>query len=203
MIGTIEDKIIAHIKMLSDGDHLGYKLKQIATYSGELRNQAARDNIKTYPSVWLAFNRAPITRRLNQYDTFNAQFALLIATKNLRNEEASRHGGGDGEVGAYQISTDLAGVFSGLNFKELEGTQSFEVGGITPISVDARRNGNLAIYSVDLTVPFNNSRISPEIDQNNPLETIHTNWDLPPVGNVGPSLPDDENADANSTVTGD
>lgn len=203
MIGTIEQAIIDHIQALNASGALGYKLRQVKTYGGELRDQAARAGIKDVPAVWLAFDRGTFDQHTSGFDRLNARFVLLVGTQNLRNEQAARHGA-SGDVGAYQIALDMAGILGGFKPGPADSSiSSIEPQGIEPVSVEDSRNGRLAVYGIPFTVKFLNARITPGVDVTNPLRIVHTNWDLPPIGNVGPSLPDDENADATSHVTGD
>lgn len=207
MIGVIEQHVIARIKALNEAGALGYRLRQVKTYGGELYDQASRAAIKDVPAVWLAYNGGPFDQHTNAFDRHNARFVLLVATQNLRNEQAARHGA-QGDVGVYQILFDMAGILAGWR----PGPADSGIGpiipqNVEPLSVEDSRNGRLAVYGLPFTVTFPNARIAPEvgleIDLDDPdarLKIIHTNWDLPPTGNVGPALPDDENADATSHI---
>lgn len=201
MIGTIENAIIDKIKGLSDSGALGYKLRQVKTYGGEARDQKARALIKDFPALWLAFDGADVDQETSGFDRFRARFVLLGATENLRNEKSARHGG-NGDVGVYQIMTDMAGILAGHS-PDNDAIGKITIERIRPLSVEDERNGRLAVYGLFFYVPFQNKRITPGVDLDNPLEIIHTNWDLAPNGEVGPDLPDDENANATSHVTGD
>ena len=202
MIGPIEDAIIARIKFLSDSGALGYQLREIKTYGGELRSQQDRAKIVDFPAVWLAFDGASENQAMNGYTRFQANFVLLVGTRNLRNEKAARHGAA-GAVGAYQIATDLVGVFAGKKLEGLEGVENVRNLRIQPVSVEDKKNGRVAVYAISFAINFKVQHVSPDVSVENALTAIHTNWDLPPNGEVGESLPDDENADATSHVTGD
>lgn len=205
MIGSIEQAIIDRLAALNASGALGYTLRQIRTYGGELRDQASRAGIKDVPAVWLAFDGGRFDQSTTAWDRLSARFVLLAAAQSLRNEQAARHGVAGGETGAYQIITDMAGILAGYR-PGGNGVGLIVPGDIQPLSVEESRNGRLAIYGLTFTVPFQNRRIAPEVDltdQDSILNIIHTNWDLPPTGNVGPILPDDENADAISHLTGE
>jgi len=202
MIGAIEDAIIDRLDTLNEAGVLGYRLRQIKTYGGELRSKKARAEIKDFPAVWLAFSKATTVQETNSYAKLRGQWAFLLATENLRNEKAARHGAA-GDVGAYQIAVDLVSIFAGKKPGDLEGVEAIKDIKIDPVSVDDSRNGRLAVYAIPFSCDFQIQKTSPELDLTNPLEIIHTNWDLPPVGGVGSELPDDKNADATSHVTGD
>lgn len=200
MIGTIEQAIIDRLKEISDSGALGYKLREVGSYGGQAKDQKSRASIKDFPAVWVTFTNAPTDQETNSYDRFQAEFALICATENLRNEKAARHGDGQ-SVGAYQLVMDMAGILG--RWSPVDGCGTIKINRVTPLSVDEGRNGLLAVYGLTFTISFQNKRLNPGVDFENPLTAIHTNWDLPPNGNVGPDLPDDENADATSHVTGD
>lgn len=203
MIGTIEQAIITRLMALSASGALGYSLRQIKTYGGELKDQSARAKIADFPSLWLAFEGGRFDQPMNASDRSTLRFVLLVGTRNLRNEQAARHGGAAGEVGAYQILMDMAGLLAG--YRPAEGVGPITLGDIQPLSVEESGNGRIAVYGLTFSLSYNNPRLAPEVDLTNQdalLKSIHTNWDLPPTGNVGPVLPDDANADQTSHVTG-
>lgn len=65
------------------------------------------------PAVWICFEDA-------SYDTgdglWTANFSAVCVARNARNEKAARRGAGAGEVGAYQIGKDVAGLLDGQDF---------------------------------------------------------------------------------------
>lgn len=202
MIGHIETAIIDKLEDISKSGALGYKFRQIKSYGGELRDQQSRAKIRDFPAAWLAYDGSTLKSKTNAYDQFTARFVLLVATENLRNEKATRHGQGK-DAGVYQIFQDMAGILGGFKPTGLPTASAISVDSIVPVSNESTQNGNIAVYAIALSLTYQNARISPDVDLTNPLEAIHTNWDLPPNGEVGPELPDDENADATSHLTGE
>ncbi|MBK67920.1 MAG: hypothetical protein CMP22_07290 [Rickettsiales bacterium] len=202
MIGQIENEIVKYINTLNDAGVLGYKIRVIKTYSGELRSQKDRAGLKDFPAIWLAFDGAAPVHETSSYIKLKARFMLLVAAENLRNEKAARHGAA-GDVGAYQLCEDMMGVLHGKTPGSLECVGKIDRMSIRPLSVDDTRNGRLAIYGLPFEIDFQVKKSSPENDDQNQLSAIHTNWDLPPNYDVGPDLPDDENADATSHITGE
>lgn len=201
MIGTIEQSIIDYLQRINDSGALGYRLRQIKSYGGELKDQAARAKIKDYPALWIAYNGSPKpTQRHGTHNVRINNFVILIATKSLRNESMARLGGA-GEVGAYQMIADIEGILAG--FKPEGAMTGIEIGSITPLSVEDKGNQMAAVYGMNLSVNHGAQRTFHEVDLTNPLQEIHTNWDLPPIKTVGETLPDDENADATTHITGD
>ncbi|MAI62412.1 MAG: hypothetical protein CBB87_08045 [Micavibrio sp. TMED27] len=202
MIGAIENDIIARVKAISESGALGYSFRQVKTYSGELRHKASRAKLKNFPSFLLAFDRLETQRSLNNQTICRARFAIFIAVQNERNEKATRHGDGK-EVGAYQIAIDMLAMFTRY-LPDVEGCSAIENMSIQPISIDEESNRKLAVFMLPFQIEFPVKLISPDVDLTNPLEAIHTNWDTPPIGEVGlDGLPDDENAQLTSHVTGD
>ena len=97
----------------------------------------------------------------------------------------------------------MVSVLAGTRPGKLDGVEAIDNMAIKPLSVDESRNGRFAVYGIPFSVNFQIAKSSPLEDLTNPLEIIHTNWDLPPNGEVGPDLPDDEKADATSHITGE
>lgn len=120
MITVIEDTIIARIKSAADATPgLGYKLKEIASYGGELDEDLARV-VPSFPAVWVTFGGIKSSTKMNTAGTkwrTQATFVTLVGARNLRGERATRHGLSVGgvlhEVGTYQMLMDLRTILLG------------------------------------------------------------------------------------------
>lgn len=200
MIGSIEDSIIEHIHNVYASGAVGYTLKSIRSYGGD-QNDAPKEWSKDFPAVTLIFLRSTYKNRAGNVANYDAHFILLSASRSYRNERAQRHGA-NGEVGASQILEDCASML--MNFSpDIEGVRRIEIGDIEPFYSDEKNKDRASVFGMKIVVPYSLGKQEFNIDANVPLETVHTNWDLPPIGSVGETLPDDENADATSHVTGD
>lgn len=198
MIGAIENAMIEAVESAQNNGALGYTLKKIDTYGGDLSDDI-NHVIRNFPAVWFIFIGAQKNRSVGRGAfEYILRFNAIVAASSLRNEKISRHGT-DGEVGSYQIMEDiiyiLAGKSHGLDISELEPGQ------ITPL-VNERSNQHLAsIYGIEFTTRavIDTGLISDSLDD---LEIFHSNWDVPVLGNVGEEgIPDDDNADATDHIT--
>lgn len=91
---------------------LGYRLRQVDTYSGQLQSPAILATaIRVLPAVWACFEDADYNEAAGTYD---AIFSVVCVAGNARNEKAARRGAGAGEVGVYQVAKDVAGLLDGF-----------------------------------------------------------------------------------------
>lgn len=204
MIGEIENAILERLKTVNASGALGYKIKTIASYAGDASDdpvQATRD----YPAIWIIYKKSVKGAvDIPSHIPYTAQFYIICAAKSLRNERVARYGNDDsGEVGACQIAEDCASILHFFKPPNIEGAKQCIAGDIDPLFADKKGKSLAAIYALDLSVGYQFKPDKFVIDSANPLQAVHTNWDLPPNGEVGATLPDDENADATSHVTGD
>lgn len=196
MIGAIEAAIAARIKAASDEGVLGYALRHVGTYAAQLDDDLARI-APQMPAVWVVLNelgrRQPIA---GGWET-PATFAVIVATRNLRNEQATRHGGAAGEVGSYQIVMDVRALLA-------DQTLGLDIEPLVPGRVTSLFNGRVrdtkaSIYACEVLTAFSEEAV-PDAEDLDDFETFHADWDIPPHGNVEAPLPAAD-ADASDTVT--
>lgn len=198
MIGAIENAMIETVQAAQDNDMLGYQLKKIDTYGGDLNDEISRV-IRNFPAVWFIFIGARKHRNIGRGAVeYIGRFNAIAAADSLRNEKAARHGT-EGKVGSYQILLDvirlLGGKDLGLEISELEPGQ------ITPLVNERSAQLLASVYAVEFTTRFviDFGLAAPAPDN---FETFHANWDVPVLGNVGEEgIPDDDNADATDHIT--
>lgn len=100
-VTTIESAIIGR---LTQG--LGRLVREVRTYSGELDGEPARV-ARQLPAVWVTFGGITgselLTTARNKWRD-KARFVVIVATRNVRSDEATRHGGAaQDEVGSYDL----------------------------------------------------------------------------------------------------
>ena len=197
MIGAIEQGMIDKLEAVSNTATLGYEFTGIESYSGQLDGHL-REIIKSFPAVWIAFAGSKVIKQYVGSTKRKAIFKAFVGAKSLRNEKASRHGA-NGKAGSYQMFQDVIAVLSGETF-DLE-ISPLEAGDITPL-LNNRSDKDLAsVYAVDFSTTYTSDVSIPDDSDLDDFQTFHSNWDVPAHGNVGPVLPDDDNADATDTVT--
>lgn len=196
--GAIEDKIIERIIAAVPG--FGYKL-DAKTYGGEISDGIDRA-IKNFPAVLVVFNGRDKDRvrstRNNAIWTY--RWMLICCATSLRNEASARKGSETG-VGSYQIADDLEYLFheAALGLDYIEPVKPV---GVRPLINDRVDQQLASVYGLDIEIVVHRDH-APDLDADDvgDFQTFHANWDIPTFGNVGPEVPDDENADATDNVT--
>lgn len=192
--GMIDRVKAAGIAMVEGQPLLGYVLRQVESYKGQLNGGPERiaQRITNMPAVWICFEDASYGQ---DSGLWTGNFSAVCIATDARNEQAARRGAGPGQVGAYQIGKDVAGLIDG---------QSVGVDGCTAIyltRIDAPFNAEFektraAIVLLTFQVmwdpqvmngPAGNAAI-PEGEPNargiNDFTTFDVSWDLPPAASV-------------------
>ncbi len=199
MIGQIEQAMIDRLKQAETDGSLGYRLKKIGTYGGELTDSKLNEVILGLPAFWVIFNDQVKTgtRQGGAVVEWLARFTVFAAAKSLRNEMLARHGR-EGEVGSYQMVRDVVALISnqklGLNIGPLVPQR------VIPILNDRSDRDLASIYAVEFTTTYSEN-YGVDADGLDQFETFHANWDVPVIGNVETDLPADDTADATDTIT--
>lgn len=112
MIAQIEDAIIEHLKVALTPAAVGYQVKEIDSYGGEL-DELLPETVRRFPAVWITYAGSDRPKAMStKRDTWlmPAKFAVMTAARSVRGERFTRHnlapGGVIAEVGAYQILAD-------------------------------------------------------------------------------------------------
>jgi phage gp37-like protein len=215
---AIESGMIARLRAASaenvgGAPLLGYRLRQVEPYAGELAGGPDRlaQAVRTVPAVWIAFE----TGRYGSDGLWLGTFVAVCATRNARNAAASRQGVGDLEVGVYQVAKDVAGLIDGQTFG-VDSTTACRA-----VDVDLRFDAEFektraAIALVTFHVrwdpdastgPLGDSvRLAVEPNgADHPMGVFagfHVDWDIPPFTNPAPAtLPAAPPLDAADTIT--
>ncbi len=198
MIGAIENAMIARIRAAQDSGVLGYELRRVTTYAGDL-SEGLKSVVRTLPAVWVVFSGAQ-TQRVFQRSVFEvtATFSAIVAANSLRNEREARQGAG-GAPGAYQIVEDVVALLAGKNLG-LQTVKPLSLERIEALYNDRSDQTLAAIYGITLSTGWS-IECGEDGSSLDDFETFHVNWDIPAHGNVGPGLPDDAHADATDTLT--
>ncbi|MDM7928664.1 phage protein Gp37 [Blastomonas fulva] len=199
MIAAIENAVLDLLRAASDDNRLGYRFATLETYPDEWDAYLKIKRQLRCPGAWCVFLGIVSMEFSDDGVTYGlARFATVLAAENLRNEEATRHGGG-GQPGSYQLGLDAIGLLAGNDL-------DLDIGHIVPRRLalvgrtEETRKQHLSIiaFEWESRVPIAELIADGELAD---FETFHANWDVPPFGGIGPDLPDDEPADATDTVT--
>ncbi len=206
MIGEIENAMIARLQDASDSGKLGYKLGTVTSYGGQLDEDGIKEVVKNYPAAWIVYGGEPRPEHRGQ-NTFLHRpiFYVLVAARSLRNEETTRKGAGD-KVGSYQMVQDLRAIFVGQDLG-LE-IQAIEPGATDPLFNGEVRQRKLSVFAQTFHTAYEDGAPAAGVDLgvgDNAADFthFHSDWDIPPHGNVGPTLPDAQaDASDDTTLTG-
>jgi phage gp37-like protein len=182
MIGLVENAMLARIKAATQVEAVPYAYRTLETWPARF-DHYLESQVVQYPAAWTAFGGAHKVERLARGRwRAHCVFGLVVAAKNLRNEESQRHGGSDAEPGSYQLAVDavrlLSGQSLGLDIDALEPTS------ILPLDVsDLPKLSQTSLYAVsfDTGLYFDTA---PSVGDLNDFVTFHADWDPAPYGSV-------------------
>jgi phage gp37-like protein len=201
MIAAVENAIIARLKAAAEAGVLGYAYRELDSLPVLLDEELVNAQ---FPSAFVVFAGAQGEQQTSRASIMRASFHVIVAAQNYRNEAATRHGAGAGEVGSYQMALDAAGLLFGEDLGlDIEG---FQVAGLTPLyNWVADKGRRLSVLGLELRTRFplpGSPQPEPSVGD---FETFHVDWDMPPHGladaDPAPELPADDQADAVSHQT--
>lgn len=198
-IGQIENGIVKRITDAHAANQLGYALKKIATYGGELAEGIERA-VKDFPAVLCVYNgdTLDMNRSTQMQDMRVFNFVLFCCAKNLRNEAANRKGAGD-KVGSYQIADDMRHLFREHTFAEFD-SEPVRVMGVRAVLNDKAAQQLASVYAVDLQLTVSVD-YEPDTSGLSDFAVFHANWDIPPFReDIQSPLPADDKADATDHI---
>jgi phage gp37-like protein len=198
-MSQFEDGMIARVKAASvavvdDLPLLGYVIREVETYKGQLNGGPTRiaEKIRVMPAVWICFEDASY-----QQDTglWLGNFSAVCIAADARNEQNARRGAGIGQVGAYQIGKDVAGLLDG-QYVGVEGCTAIYCTRIdAPFNAEFEKT-RCAIVLLTFQVMWDPQVISgpagdvpilpgePNASGINNFLTFDVSWDLPPTASV-------------------
>lgn len=188
MIAQIELAMIAALKAAGDSGVLGYKWRTLETYPDEWDAYLKEKVNWAAPAAWAVFAGA---RNVDLTGTAvlvdGAQFGLVVAAENLRNETMTRHGGPiPAEPGSYQLAMDALAILSGnslgLNIRALM-PRSLHL--VRPF--DALKERKVSMMALTFETAFEVTPI-PDVENLDDFATLHLDWDVPPFGRVDGDL---------------
>ena len=215
MIGQIENAILARLRAASDSSQLGYAFRTLETFPTEWDDLFKEKGEWKAPAAWAGFSGSGIPPRGDGFSVrVPANFFVVVAAENARNETARRHGGKTAagepipaEPGSYQLAMDAIGViaYSSLGL-DIDILLPGAIREVRRTVLMARRN--VSLYAIEFSTAFTIPLvIDAAADAPVPFTDFHVNWDIPPFGNVdgdpdtaGVQIPADATADATDHV---
>ncbi|QUM72183.1 phage protein Gp37 [Sphingopyxis granuli] len=184
MIAQIELAMLAALKAAGDFGVLGYAWRTLETYPEEWDSYLKEKGDWKSPAAWAVFAGANAIRftDLGNVRLEGAQFGLVVAAENLRNETATRHGGpaGAGEPGSYQLALDALAILSGRDL-------GLDIDQLVPRSLrlvrpfDALKERKVSMIALQFETAFEITTLPPEADLD-AFKTLHLDWDVPAFG---------------------
>lgn len=191
MIAQIELAMIAALKATADAGVLGYKWLTLETYPEEWDAYLKEKTNWRAPAAWAVFAGArDVQLSGTSVLVEGAQFGLVVAAENLRNETATRHGGPEGtpkaEPGSYQLALDALAILSGNSLGlDIRGLQPRAVQLVRPF--EALKERRVSMIALTFETAFEVTTI-PGADEIADFDTLHLDWDIPPFGRVDGDL---------------
>lgn len=154
-VTTIESAIIAR---LTRG--LGKLVREVRSYSGELDGDVA-SVVRQLPAVWVTFGGITGTSLLstarNKWRD-SARFVVIIATRSVRSDEATRHGGASfSEVGSYDLIYAVRRLLArqDLGLK----TDYLMPGKVRPLFNQAAQKSALSVFACEFDTRFDSDAL--------------------------------------------
>jgi phage gp37-like protein len=155
VISAIEDAIILRLKKLK------YFL-EVQSYSGEFDEEGLAEVVRRYPAAWITYAGGGKPKRMSGTKWLTpANFVVMVAARNVRNDLATRHGDSR-EVGSYQMIHDVRGLLLGQDFDGMK---------IEPLSPGSTRTlyntrlgqKALSVYAIEFTTAYVEEVMSEEV----------------------------------------
>lgn len=155
MIAEIEN---AMIETLKNATGMGY-LTCAESYGGQLDDDLA-EVVRKYPAVWVVYAGSAKPQKLGA-EKFKvpANFAVIVAARNVRNEKATRQGSAI-EVGTYQMLKDVRTLLMNNDFGLA--VERLQPGAVRTLYNTKIRGQALSVFSQEYTTAFIESAPTPE-----------------------------------------
>lgn len=150
----IEIAILTRLFSASKAGILGYQLRTIESYAGQLDDEDAFAQFGgQFPAALVSFGGANPAAVLGNGWRMRARFSVLAVSTRLMNDRAARFGCGGDYVGAYQIGRDIKDLLAGQSL----GLPL--IGGLVPAGTQLLLNTttarlSLAVLSVEFTADY-------------------------------------------------
>ena len=194
MITDIEQAITDRLKR-----GLGRMVRTVKSYNGEADDLAGQ--IHTLPAVWVTYGGSKVEPAstggvCGRYQD-TAEFVVMVAARNLRNEQAQRQGGIDSrEIGSNDLIRAVRRLLDGqrLGFADSRGLVPKAVRAIANHVLV--QNAAVSIYAVEYAIRFNtcgleNDRYPDRTDNPDDPDHIFTKYQ----GTLSEPRPDFEGLD--------
>ena len=192
MIGAIENGMLDALRDAASAGLLGYDWRTLETYPDEFDAylKAKKGQLRT-PAAWAVF--LGLGDLKNDEDdvgpSYEARFALVVASRSIRNETETRHGGAAAaEPGSYQLAIDAIRLLSRSDL-DLPLVEPVSVTGARLVARSAElRSQGLSLMALECRCRIGLGQFV-DLAELSPFATLHTDWDVPPIGNVEAPLP--------------
>ncbi|MDF0377694.1 DUF1834 family protein [Methylophilus sp. YYY-1] len=147
MISQVETAIITEIKAAAG---MAY-LKTVDSYGGQF-DEDLGEVIRSYPAVWVSYAGGAKPKPLgSEKYLVPATFVTFVAARNLRNEQSTRHGS-PGEVGTYQLLSDVRTLLMRQDFGLA--IEHLKPGAVRTLYNTRIRNAGLSVFSLEWSTAF-------------------------------------------------
>lgn len=204
MIAAIEQAMLQRLRVAGGAGKLGYSFRTLDTYPENWDELMKDGTAWLAPAAWVVFSGFDQAMENDGGGArVRASFGLVVAAENLRNEQATRHGGGRAtEPGSYQLMLDAAGLLIGQDFDlDIDRLKLVEARSVRPLTALKERKVSMWALLFRTNMPI--LALDPDADPLGDFDVFHANWDVAPFGNVdgdadtpGVQLPADLTADA-------
>ncbi|WP_374631812.1 phage protein Gp37 [Ferrovibrio sp.] len=174
-LGQIEAAMLAAIKAAP----LGYRLKTVEPYSGQLQDDEFARVVTGFPCALVAWTgewKAPEARQGGQ--AIFPRLTLIVGARNMRNAALARQAATQDEVGAGQIVADLRRLLNrstlGLMIDPLQPTAT------EALFIGHAKDRNGVVLAIDWLTSCFEPAVRAGIRADGEFLTANLQWDVPP-----------------------
>jgi phage gp37-like protein len=182
MIAEIENAILARLDAACKRGVLPYTFAGLETYPDNW-DHWIKERVIKFPAAWVVFSGGDGAQSTGYVAGLGAKvdasFVVVVAGQNLRSEQAQRHGGVRGEIGAYQLIGDVVGLLNGHNCDIAIAPLSFRgVKLVRPNALITERK--LSVWAIHFTTNFVMPIIEfePDAEFDGDLNTAAADWQV-------------------------
>ncbi len=186
MIAATENALVGALRDAGEAGTLGYRYDTLDSYPDDFDAYLKDKTRLRTPAAWAVF--LGLAEGEDSADGSGwqgrARFALVVASRSLRNETSTRHGGADPakEPGSYQLAIDAVRLLTGQTFGFL--VKPIKIAGMRLVARTGElRTQGLSLMAIEIGCTVAAGQFV-DPDATGEFEIFHADWDVPAFGNV-------------------
>ena len=170
-ISTVEAALIVRIREL-----LGAKVRKVDSLPGDLDEEILKKMLISAPGVYVSFGGGSVGSKHAYPPQISSRWTVFVVTGHASGQ-AARRTGDQVQMGAYALTSILAGALDSWVVEDVGGLELADVRNLFTGALDAK---GCALYGLSFTLPM---EFPPEVDvaSLDDFVTFNAEYDLAPV----------------------